>query len=101
MQFKSSPRRPGERRDPYTPCCRQATLADTFYLQQLAPEIMGPGVRRDDGMPLASPAHSAYITPAKLCRASGAIYPRGLIDPSGNCPWPGSWTWLHGAHLLS
>src|SRR4051794_7209455 len=61
----------------------------------------GAGVRGDDGMPLASRAQPAYITPAKLCRASGAIYPRGLIDPSGNCPWPGPWTWLHGAHLLS
>src|ERR1700679_1037085 len=50
---------------------------------------------------LAVRAHSAYIDAAKLCRASGAIYPRGLMDPSGNCPWPGPWTWSHGAHLLS
>ncbi len=28
-------------------------------------------------------------------------YPRGLIDPLGNCPWPGLWTWTYGAHLLS
>src|SRR6185437_11450418 len=42
-----------------------------------------------------------YIDPARLLRASGAIYPRGLIDPSGNCPWPGPWIRSHGAHLLS
>jgi NAD(P)-dependent dehydrogenase (short-subunit alcohol dehydrogenase family) len=33
--------------------------------------------------------------------ASGAIYPRGLIDPLGNCPWPGPWIRTYGAHLLS
>jgi len=43
----------------------------------------------------------ATLTPAKLRRASGAIYPRGLIDPLGNCPWPGPWTRTYGAHLLS
>ncbi len=38
---------------------------------------------------------------ARLWRASGAIYPRGLIDPLGNCPWPGPWIRTYGAHLLS
>ncbi len=38
---------------------------------------------------------------ARLRRASGAIYPRGLIDPLGNCPWPGPWIRTYGAHLLS
>jgi hypothetical protein len=28
-------------------------------------------------------------------------YPRGLIDPLGNCPWPGPWIRTYGAHLLS
>ena len=41
---------------------------------------------------LAVCGRHGYIGRAKLCRASGAIYPRGLIDPSGNCPWPGPWT---------
>ncbi|MGY3461940.1 cell division protein ZapA (FtsZ GTPase activity inhibitor) [Bradyrhizobium sp. LM3.4] len=27
--------------------------------------------------------------------------PRGLIDPLGNCPWPGPWARTYGAHLLS
>src|SRR4051812_46755666 len=56
---------------------------------------------RRDALPLAHHVHSAYIGGAKLCRASGAIYPRGLIDPSGNCPWPGPWIRSYGAHLLS
>src|ERR1700733_310560 len=38
---------------------------------------MGPGVRRDDGMPLASRSHNPYITRAKLCRASEAIISPG------------------------
>ena len=50
---------------------------------------------------LAHLLHNPYINPARLRRSSGAIYPRGLIDPSGNCPWPGPWTWAYGAHLLS
>lgn len=52
-------------------------------------------------LPLAEAAHNAYIGQAKLRRASGAIYPRGLIDPLGNCPWPGPWIRSYGAHLLS
>jgi hypothetical protein len=55
------------------------------------------------------PAYAAGATassllhwdPARLWRASGAIYPRGLIDPLGNCPWPGPWIRPYGAHLLS
>ena len=43
----------------------------------------------------------ATLSLAKLRCASGAIYPRGLIDPLGNCPWPGPWTRTYGAHLLS
>jgi hypothetical protein len=43
----------------------------------------------------------ATLDLARLCRASGAIYPRGLIDPLGNCPWPGPWIRAYGAHLLS
>jgi hypothetical protein len=43
----------------------------------------------------------ATLGPARLRRASGAIYPRGLIDPLGNCPWPGPWIRTYGAHLLS
>ena len=43
----------------------------------------------------------ATLVLARLCRASGAIYPRGLIDPLGNCPWPGPWIRTYGAHLLS
>ena len=43
----------------------------------------------------------ATLPLARLRRASGAIYPRGLIDPLGNCPWPGPWIRAYGAHLLS
>jgi len=43
----------------------------------------------------------ATLALARLLRASGAIYPRGLIDPLGNCPWPGPWIRTYGAHLLS
>ena len=52
-------------------------------------------------LPLANWADRSYIGRAKLRCASGAIYPRGLIDPLGNCPWPGPWTRTYGAHLLS
>src|SRR5438876_7827272 len=52
-------------------------------------------------MTLAVLRYRCYIAKARLRRASGAIYPRGLIDPLGNCPWPGPWIRTYGAHLLS
>ena len=47
--------------------------------------------------------HPAMVTLARRgCDARPEpTYPRGLIDPLGNCPWPGPWTWTYGAHLLS
>jgi hypothetical protein len=65
-------------------------------------------VRRDDiwggravGRRWRSGRIVVTLIPARLRRASGAIYPRGLIDPLGNCPWPGPWIRTYGAHLLS
>ena len=66
--------------------------------QDFTPWGMTKGAR---ALPLAESVCNAYIVSAKLRRASGAIYPRGLIDPLGNCPWPGPWIRSYGAHLLS
>ena len=59
------------------------------------------GSRPDAFLNAGGSGHRSYIGRAKLRCASGAIYPRGLIDPLGNCPWPGPWTRTYGAHLLS
>ena len=71
---------------------------------QMLNRTIGSGVRDrviGPALALADRVRNAYIGFAKLRRASGAIYPRGLIDPLGNCPWPGPWTRTYGAHLLS
>src|SRR5580700_9125125 len=34
-------------------------------------------------------------------RVEGSSIPGTLNSLEGSCPWPGSWSWSHGAHLVS
>src|SRR5947207_3706356 len=70
-----SPRRPGERRDPYAAAEIVRARWWTALLQQQPPVIMGPGLRRDDGVgaavalaPRQTDPHCLTIKP-ELCRA--------------------------------
>ena len=70
-----------------------------------APEPDGRRGRRPDGMTIAYDGwryRGLRITlVARGCEVRQEPYSRGLIDPQGSCPWPGSWARSYGAHLLS